>query len=655
MRAVSRSTSRRLALTTLLVLLLTGGVELAREARGSGEWLLSFSPGWSVTLALYGLLGGLTSVMLTAEIARPGSVAGRFAVRAAGRRAIPPWLGWLAAGLIVLLPVLVLLGPWGRSIAMPAIRSLLAITCAGLAGLLLPKHRESPMRRLLLSALAIGLVFAVAKRLVLVTDYPFKLAWSEGNRLWDYSLYFRWNQYGFPTGTGFPGYLTPGRHGLWGLPFVFRNLTIGAQRLWDALLWIWPYLLLGWGLVRRFGSRWSRTSQVGGLAWAFLYLTSGGIFAPLALSACLMVWAYRPQRTAWNMGVAAIAGCYAGLSRWTWLPAPAAWAVMLVLLGSHRDKAVAARIRQAAPIGAVGLLGGLASQWMMTAAFPRPDAVFSTALSQPLLWYRLLPSPTNSIGVLPALVLVVGPPVALMLRAVRSRNLPWTWLERLFAALVIAVLVGAGLAASAKIGGGSNLHNADMLLVTVLILAAIVAAWLDADLRKFWDGLPEWGRVLAVLALVVPALDAVRTGSLPDLPAQSVTAQSLATVQREAGAAASRGPVLFIDQRQLYTFGQIRLPSMVMEYELKDAMNQALSANQAFFEQFRQDLQQHRFSLIVSDPLPSQLQGRSHQFGEENDAWLTWVATPLRDYYRPSHVLDEVGIWLLIPAEPEQP
>ncbi len=646
---------KQVALLILLAVVAAGGIELLRDAQGSGDWLLSLSIGWFATLALYAVIAGIAGLAIVAEIARPGLVTGWASAHVRIGMPIPPPVRWLAVATLVALPSLLLLGPWGRSVTTPALRSMLLIVSAGAAAQLAPRETVPAFGRFLLAGLAAAVIFVVAKRLVQVTGYPFKLAWSEGNRLWDYSLYFRWDQYQFPSGASLPGYMAPGRHGLWGLPFLIPNLSIAVERMWDAMLWIVPYLALGWGLARLYGGGWPGRHRVWAVLWVLLFLTSGGIFAPLALSACLIVWGYRPRRVVRSMILAAIASCYAGLSRWTWLLAPGAWGVMLVLLGPGRDDRPAVRLRHAVGVGLAGLLGGLASQGILAAAFPQPNSVFSTALSQPLLWYRMLPSPTNAIGVVPGLLLATVPLLGLVLWAARRKVVLWTALEQGFLALLVLALTGAGLAASAKIGGGSNLHNADMLLMTLLLLVGIVVGWAGGDRVRLSEQLPDWGRALVVLALVVPTLDAVRTGSLPELPTAQVTDDSLAVLQQQIRTAADHGPVLFIDQRQLFTFGQIDQVPMVMEYELKDMMNQALSSNEAYFQQFRADLQRRRFALIVSDPLPGELQGRAHQFGEENDAWYTYVATPLREYYRPLQMLDEVGIWLLVPAAPPPP
>ena len=648
---MNRTHSIRLGLVAVMALVIAAGIELLLRARGSGDWLFSFSAAWSRGLALTGVFAGAAILLIGFELFRPGPVSNWYYTLSLSDRPRSPVVRLLGAGFFLLLPTLTFLGPLGGALTTPALRILLFLGSAFAAAIFLPIRPTNLATRLLLSVLISASIFVILKRLVLVTDYPFKLSWSEGNRLWDYSLYFRWEQYGFAAGTEFPTYLTPGRHGLWGLPFLLPNLTIRLMRLWDALLWIVPYILLAWALVRRFGSRFSRRIKFISITWVFFFLTMGGIFAPLIISAVLIVWLHHPRRIGRTMLVAFIAGLYAGLSRWTWVLAPAAWTALLVLMSPDRRDSQRERLQQGLAVGIAGAMGGLASQWVMAQAFPRPDPVFSTALSQPLLWHRLFPNPTNPIGILPGLLIAVGPLLVLLIWAARRHIVPWTPLEQGLAAITVIVLIGASLAASAKIGGGSNLHNADMLLLTILLLVAMAVGWMPGGERQIWSLLSEFGRVLIIMALLVPALDAVRSGGPLSLPSDTVIRNSLTIIQEEAAAATQEGPVLFIDQRQLFTFGQMADVPLDMNYELKGMMNQALGANEAYFERFRRELEGHRFSLIVSDPLPSSLQGRGHQFGEENDAWFTYVAEPLLAHYEPYLVLEEVGAWLLRPPQ----
>jgi len=77
----------------------------------------------------------------------------------------------------------------------------------------------------------------------------------------------------------------------------------------------------------------------------------------------------------------------------------------------------------------------------------------------------------------------------------------------------------------------------------------------------------------------------------------------------------------------------------------------AMAANGPYLEAFHQDIQNQRYKLIVSDPLVVQYQGRSHSFGEENDAWVRYVSEPVLCYYEPLITLKDVEVQLLTPRQ----
>jgi hypothetical protein len=80
-------------------------------------------------------------------------------------------------------------------------------------------------------------------------------------------------------------------------------------------------------------------------------------------------------------------------------------------------------------------------------------------------------------------------------------------------------------------------------------------------------------------------------------------------------------------------------------------MDESLSGNAAYFEPFYADLAAHRFSLILSEPLRTPIQDSSYRFGEENNAWVTWVAGPVLCYYEPLVTLRVFRVQLLVPNE----
>jgi hypothetical protein len=135
------------------------------------------------------------------------------------------------------------------------------------------------------------------------------------------------------------------------------------------------------------------------------------------------------------------------------------------------------------------------------------------------------------------------------------------------------------------------------------------------------------------------------------LPLQQDVDDALQTIQEEVDGAKAHGEILFMDQRQLLTFGNISGVTLVPEYEKKRMMDEALSENSSYFEPFYTDLAAHRFSLIVSEPLHTPVKDSSYQFGEENNAWVKWVSNPVLCYYEEVDTIKEVGVQLLVPKK----
>jgi hypothetical protein len=643
---MKRSAIVRAAGAAAAAILLSTIWEMALEANGSGQLLGRFSAGWVAALVGFGLIGGGLGLLSLMAVINPT----RFAERLAGPvERIGGRLGhwrWPLAGVLLVLPTALIFGPTASAFSAHGVRASTLMLSALLAGLAMARNGRPRAAGMAMAVLLATSIFIAASEFATVTNYPFKLSWSEGNRLWDYSLYFGLDRYQVVGEFQYPSYLTPGRHGLWGLAYLIPGAPIWLVRLWDAVLWVAPALLLGWALARRKTGTLPPGLAAAFALWVFTFISQGPIYAPLLLSALLIAWGYRGKRP----GITAVtvfgACLYAGLSRWTWLVAPAIWAASWALLDARDQRGWYLKLRWPVAYGLAGLAGALASQQVMQLAFPREGAVFSTAFSQDLLWYRLLPSPTNPLGLIPGLLLAVSP-IAITLILIYQR--PRAWLSWIGVTGGLAAFLAVGLVASVKIGGGNNLHNLDMFLVDVVLLAGYgLHALANRDRLDAFLGSPVV-RTLFTLAVIIPGWWVVRNGGPLRLPSESVTRTDLASVREQVEAAAARGRVLFIDQRQLLTFGQIEGVPLVLDYELKDLMNQAMAHNQAYLDRFEADLAEHRFELIVVDPQREQYQGRSHPFGEENDAWVRSVSLPLLEYYEPQLQLNEISLWTMTP------
>ncbi len=534
------------------------------------------------------------------------------------------------------------------------------------------------------SVIPCALVFAASFALLTqfhdVSDYPFSIGWSEGNRMWDYSVLFGKDLYNYPQDQTIPAYIDIGRQSLWGLIYLLPNVSIVGARVWNDVLFTIPCALLGWALLRRNPScRGVRLLAVS--LWAMLFLMQGPIYTPLTLAAVLVALGSRLPLVL-NCVLVAAAGFYAVMSRSTWVAAPSAFAVFLCFLDHSAiadERAKKSRWGKAVALGLSGLAGaavymkrevfaGLfgssaevvteaaAETTAAEAAIEAVPQIFTPAWfqyylgRQALLWDRLWPNETYKPGIVLGLALAVLPLILLIvIWAVRKHWKLDGW-QKLLLFAGSGIFLAAGLIFSVKIGGGSNLHNLDMFLILMLFVGAL--AWKAG----FGDWLSESVKanslvcLLILAAVIIPVWSNVTTAAPHVFPDSVVTEDAVEKI-REAVEENKGEDILFMDQRQLLTFGTVDKIPLIADYEKKWMMDEAMANNAAYFEPYVADLKAHRFSAIITEPLQIKFQGAGGDFSEENDLFVTYVSIPTLCYYEPYETYPEQGVQILIPRE----
>ena len=650
-----RSRARLGATLVVLGLMVAAGLEFGRLAWGTGDWIGRFSQAWAWSFGAFALACAILTLVALLALWRPTAAVSM--LQAIGPRLAPvSFLRWPVVATLVALPAfLIYFTSLGSILTGPYVRAILLGMCIAAALPVGGLTSGKAWRTVAAISLAAGVALVVGRALVGVSSYPFSLSWSEGNRWWDYSLAFGRDRYLYPADGDIFAYISPGRQALWGLVFLIPNATIWMARLWDAVLFTLPYALLGWFAAGIAGARLPAAWRYAFAAWTLLFLAQGPVYTPLVLSAILVALAVR-SRSVWIAGLlVALASYYAYDSRWTWFVAPATWAMLITLLqGSVRtaDRWDTQRLWRVLGLGLAGLLGGYlvptGVAWLVGGAGPSAVAGLGGALSsQPLLWYRWLPNPTYGPGVLLALLLVAGPVLGLLFWLRKARNWSLDGWQRLALAGVLLGFLAVGLVVSVKIGGGSNLHNLDMFLITLVLSAAVALGPLVESVRGEIAGT---GRTWLILAIAIPAALTITSGGPLRLPDPEVTQAALQVIRGEVAEALPRGEVLFYDQRQLLTFGSIEGVPLVPDYEKKYMADKGLSGDPEFYAPFYRDLAAHRFSLIVSPPLELTWQ-EDHPFSEEDEVQVVFIYRPMDEYYEPIVKLDAIGVWLLAPRD----
>jgi hypothetical protein len=687
--------------------------EFYQIAWDTGEWRGEFSFTWALLFYSFIFLCSALFMVAALFIWRREWLSPLIG-RMIASRARLGGLRWLLSFLILVAPIWFFqYTPWGVVFQKFYFRMLIWMVAVYLLAVIFSRGNHLfGWNEFLYSLVLTSSLFSIAASLRFVNDYPFSLGWSEGNRLWDYSILFGSERYDYPFGRKIPVFLDFGRQFISGLPFLFPGVSIGLERLWVGLTLIFPYILLGLAAFRKESK--DRNLWLVATLWAFLFLKQGPIHPPLVLSAALVAFAWRSSLL-YAMALMLGAGYLAEASRFSWAFAPAMWIIMLEFASaSFSDHKIAAPIwKRSIILGLSGLFGSFFLAGMITnlsmpfaqasgpavvtamptavvtatpqiPATPVPtgvlenlphptyiDYVIRLVKDQPFLWYRLLPNSTYGNGILFALLLAVGPLLMILFYLSAKKLWRLNSLQKLCLVLPSLIFLVVGLVASTKIGGGGDLHNMDMFLIGLFFTGVI--AWQNGG--REWlqnaQAVPQMMKVMVVLLIALSSVspllemrsysfgedlhwlrtltDSPVKATLDMLPVSEVVDSELQTIQREVDRAVLQGDVLFMDQRQLLTFGYIKGVPLVAQYEKKFVMNQALSTDAEYFREFYSDLAAHRFSLIVTEPLRTPIKDSSYQFGEENNAWVKWVASPILCYYEPLDTLKEVNVQLLVP------
>jgi hypothetical protein len=503
----------------------------------------------------------------------------------------------------------------------------------------------------------LGVAFEILTRFNAVTNYPLSMGWSEGSRYYYASLYFSQRLYGdqLPLST-----LHPTRYLLQSLPFLIPSLDLTVHRAWQFLLWIGLTAGSGIALAKRIFPG-EKTVQWLFAGWFFLFLLRVGVYYHLEVMVILpllFVSTKHPWRT---LSVILIASIWAGLSRVNWFPVPAMIAIAIYILetpvqpnaGDSSKTSIAQISRYLAlpalwaGTGLIAALGAQAAYVTLSGNGNNADA-FLSSLNSDLLWYRLWPNDNHALGILPAILVVSGPLVITLILAARQWHAlhPIRWLG-LFS-MIISLFAGS-LIVSVKIGGGGDLHNMDAYAV----LIGIIAGYFFAGQARIEAGGPPvriqswWVFVTALLIPILFLIPLLSPYPKYDEDENLQAYQQLTGTVQELG---KNGPVLFINERQLVTFGDVHVP-FEPDYEAVTLMEMAMSNNQAYLDAFYNDLANQRFSAIVATKQNTIIK-QAGPLVEENNVWNSRVSPYILCYYQPLLLVRPAGnnIEVYVPA-----
>ena len=489
--------------------------------------------------------------------------------------------------------------------------------------------------------LAQGVIYQTYGHLTLVSAYPFSIGYSEAGRHYYASLFFAKSLYG--TKLALP-FLHPTRYFLMSLPFLVGGLPLWFHRFWQVLLWIGLTAASSILLIRRLNlTGWTRVFLI---AWAFLYFFQGAVYYHLQICVILIFAGVSIKHPWRSLLFIVLASLWAGASRVNWFPVPAMLAIAIYLL--ENPLAGKGWRYWLTPFfwGISGLAAALASQFIYIQISGNADVrSFGSSFTSDLIWNRLLPNETFPLGILAGILLVSAPLIFVIIQNLRGTKLHLLrWLALLS---LLAILFLGGMIVSVKIGGGADLHNMDAFMILLAIITIYFFSGKAAgDGAENAGGLIHWS--VAVAALLVPIGFALPQIGFFQSYDPALVEKDIQTLQ--ASTENANGEILFVTERQLLIFDEIKNVDLVPEYEQMELMEMAMSGNRDYLEKFYSDLKQHRFAIIIAEEqkFAQQKQGA---FLEENNAWVRFVGTPILCAYRPVTTLLSTNIQVFVPRE----
>ena len=661
--------------------------EFYEIAWGTGEWVGEFSRTWGLLFFSFVVICLLFLSLTAVVIWRPTWLS-KLPQRLLSLREKVKKIRWILILFFLIMPVWFLqYTPWGIVFREIYFRLLIWFVEVLLITFFLQADKKLVSWTSLFVALLLTTsIYSIAFAFIKVSSYPFSIGWSEGNRMWDYSLFFGRYLYNFPSTAKWWSSTDVGRQLIGGLPFIIPGVSIVVERVWVGMTTVLPYLMVGLAIFR--SEIKNKKLWVLLALFTFIFLKQGPIHPPLVLSAFVVALLWR--KPLWLAApIIFLTGYLTEISRYTWLFAPGIWIVMLEFSGvlSEDGRLQLATWRRTFILGISGIAGGYWGEtlfaWLRTTnntgkiltstgvGAVSLESVSSSISYHPLLWYRLWPSATSGIGIVLLLVVTVTPLISLLVYLLITRR--WTLINWQKAAIILPLLafLVVGLVVSTKAGGGGDLHNLDMFLIGVLFTAAI--AWENGG--KQWLSQIElssvWVNCFLALALFIPGIQPLSdlrsfefAEDLPWLvvltdvsdpkllemfPEEDEVEGIMEVIRTRIDHAKIDGEILFMDQRQLLTFGFMEDVDLVPEYEKKVVMNAAMGDDAAYFSKMYTDLANKRFSLIISEPLLITVKDSSDEFGEESNAWSKWVVHPVLCFYEPVKTFRDVSVQLLVP------
>jgi hypothetical protein len=447
--------------------------------------------------------------------------------------------------------------------------------------------------------------------------------------------------------------LHPSRYLMQAVPFLLQSNSLLFHRFWQSFIWVLTTFTAGYVLARRLKLK-NKWISFGLAAWFFLFVFQGPVYYHLMVIIIIVLIGFDKDRLWRSLLIVVLASLWAGISRVNWFPVPGMLAVTLYALEKPQEEESFWSYWGWPVIAVVvDLLFAFGLQYIYARISGNPVEVFASSFNSPLYRYRLFPNEAFGPGVIIMTINACFPLLILLLWKLIPSLKAWKILRILALVSILGALLAAGLIVSMKIGGGDNLHNLDAFIVFLAIITAYI--FLNKFAQDNESAKKKVGFIqlpFIILAILIP-MNFIVNSLVPlknydDESAWAVVDQIQNLINQNAS---EIDEVLFIDQRHLLTFGMIEGVDLVPEYEKVFLMEMAMANNEAYLKNFWREIEEHRFALIVSEKLTSQISPSTDVFGEENNVWVERISKPLMKSYYTIFEFPEYNISILVPKE----
>ena len=269
----------------------------------------------------------------------------------------------------------------------------------------------------------------------------FRLGWSEASRYYYGSLVFAARIYGERVPLSI---LHPTRYFLQSVPFVSGwTADLGASFVAGPV--VAGHDSSDGHPVRATSAPCQPISGVLTVMWFFLYLLQGAVYYHLQVMIWIILLGVSARHPWRSLAAVVLASIWAGMSRVNWFPMPAMLAIGLYLLeepvSGYRN--FWRYMLKPAMWLALGLLTALASQslYIYWSGNQGNLSAFGSSFTSDLIWERLWANPTYPLGVVPGILIVSAPMIAVIVHVLRGRLAAWHPIRLLGLAGMLAVLV----------------------------------------------------------------------------------------------------------------------------------------------------------------------------------------------------------------------